>query len=232
MAISISNAANQFVRVLLSDAGKLAGGLSPEQWDETLAFFGNCCAYTGEPHTEAEPLHKDHAIPINQDHCGLDLFGNVVPAANEVNSKKGDKDYKEFVKAAGRLHVDVQPDAVQKIEKFMAEAQYQENASRLQGLRAYCRTQYDVMRALREANKAYLKMLYSSSGTDEARLGGKATMTARAEACIRDGLNDEQTLEIVKMEFPQLRTDIRGIQSIRSRMRRHDERVPLNKDLK
>lgn len=56
----------------------------------------------------------------------------MVPAANEVNSKKGNKDYKEFVKAAGRLHVDVQPDAVQKIEKFMAEAQYQENASRFQ----------------------------------------------------------------------------------------------------
>ena len=102
MAISISNAANQFVRVLLSDAGKLAGGLSSEQWSETLAFFGNCCAYTGKPHTKEEPLHKDHAIPINQDHCGLDLFGNVVPAANEVNSKKGEKDYKEFVEAAER----------------------------------------------------------------------------------------------------------------------------------
>ena len=42
------DAANAFVRVLLSDAGELAGGLDAKQWDETLEFFGCRCAYTGK----------------------------------------------------------------------------------------------------------------------------------------------------------------------------------------
>ena len=56
------DAANAFVRVLLSDAGELAGGLDDEEWNSTLDFFDHRCAYTGEPLTE-DSAEQEHAIP-------------------------------------------------------------------------------------------------------------------------------------------------------------------------
>ena len=41
------DAANAYVRMILSDIGRLVGGLSEAEWDGTLEFFGGRCAYTG-----------------------------------------------------------------------------------------------------------------------------------------------------------------------------------------
>lgn len=141
-----NDAANIFVRVLLSDAGKLAGGLSKEQENQTLEFFENCCAYTGEPlniNEDNKAWDWDHAIPINQDYCGLHLYGNVVPATKNANGDKRDLHYRDFVSDAVRL---------QKIECFMAQAGYHERAQPFRGLQAYCRTQYEVIKGLCKAN--------------------------------------------------------------------------------
>ncbi len=149
MAISISNAANEFVRVLLSDAGKLAGGLKPEQRKQTLEFFENCCAYTGVP-LNRDNKAWDHAIPINRHYCGLHLYGNLVPATKRANEAKSSKHFQEFVD---------DPERLQKIKEFMAKAGYYERAKPFQGLQAYCQTQYNFIVALRNTNADYLKML-------------------------------------------------------------------------
>lgn len=229
------DAANVFVRVLLSEAGELAGGLDDEEWAKTLEFFGHRCAYTGEELTE-DSAEQEHAIPINRHHCGLHLYGNVVPSTRKANEDKGGKHFEHFVDDHERL---------QKIKEFMAKAEYYERAKPFEGLQAYCQTQYDVIVALCKTNADYLKMLLpklerhthdqegvDGGGTSEPHLRRKATMTALAKDCIRERFNDQKTLEIVKKEFPELRTDIRGIQSIRSRMRGHDKSIPMNKDLK
>ena len=95
------NAANIFVRVVLSEAGALLGGLTDEQWEETLRFFEHRCAYTGEPLTK-DNTDQDHAIPMNREHCGLHLFGNVVPSTKAANNAKLSQHYEAFVQDEAR----------------------------------------------------------------------------------------------------------------------------------
>lgn len=147
------DAANAFVRVLLSDAGELAGGpsggLSDDEWDKTLQYFDNRCAYSGEEITK-ESAEQEHAIPINKEHCGLHLYGNVLPATKQENRDKGSLHYRDFVHDAERLR---------KIEDFMQEAGYHQRAEPFLGLRAYCQSQYEVIKALCKTNRDYLNNL-------------------------------------------------------------------------
>ena len=160
------DAANAFVRVLLSDAGELAGGLDAKQWDETLEFFGCRCAYTGKSVTKASAV-QEHAIPINRDHCGLHLYGNVVPATEEANRKKGNKHYRDFINDPAAEKLGFNSARLQKIEDFMAEKRYCEKAKPFQGLPEYCKSQYEVIKALCKINKDYLRGL-SSEGCGQA----------------------------------------------------------------
>ena len=234
------DAANAFVRVLLSDAGELAGGLDDEQWSRTLEFFDHRCAYTGEPLTE-DSAEQEHAIPINRHHCGLHLYGNVVPATKEANRAKRDLHYRDFVGDPTRL---------QTIEDFMERAGYHERAKPFHGLQAYCQTQYEVIKALCKANTDYLEMLLpeelqSAHGqamrstmveTDEDGEGHwrptHGTIGALAKNCIQDGLSDEETLGRVKAAFPRRGTGINSIRWYRSQMRKHNKSIPTNSDLK
>ena len=81
------DAANAFVRVILSDAGAMLGGLTEDEWRKTIEWFDGRCAYTGQALDEGE-LERDHAIPMNRTQCGLHLYGNVVPATKEANRRK------------------------------------------------------------------------------------------------------------------------------------------------
>lgn len=54
-----SDAANAFVRVLLNEAGKLAGGISKQQWEDTLEYFGHRCAYTGASSLGVTPSGRE-----------------------------------------------------------------------------------------------------------------------------------------------------------------------------
>ena len=81
------DASNVFVRVILSDAGALLGGLSDEEWDKTLGWFHGRCAYTGEELAQGQ-MDQDHAVPMNRAHCGLHLYGNVVPATRDANRER------------------------------------------------------------------------------------------------------------------------------------------------
>ena len=42
------DAANAFVRVILTDAGTMLGGLKDDEWEKTLDWFAGRCAYTDE----------------------------------------------------------------------------------------------------------------------------------------------------------------------------------------
>jgi len=234
------DAANVFVRVLLSDAGELAGGLDDEEWAKTLEFFGHRCAYTGEELTE-DSAEQEHAIPINRHHCGLHLYGNVVPSTKEANRAKRDLHFRDFIDDATRL---------QTIEDFMAQAGYHERAKPFQGLQAYCQTQYEVIKALCKANADYLQMLLPEElrnaheqltrpiAVDAGEDGEghwnptHGTIGALAKDYIRQRLSDEETLELVKAAFPQGSTGIKSIRWYRSQMRKHDKGIPTNSDLK
>ena len=34
---------------------------------------------------------------MNRTHCGIHLFGNVLPTTREVNTQKGSRPYREFI---------------------------------------------------------------------------------------------------------------------------------------
>ena len=132
------DAANVFVRVILSDAGALLGGLTDEEWQETLDWFDRRCAYTNEelPEDRAE---QDHAIPMNRKHCGLHLYGNVLPATREANRRKAGKHYRNFVD---------HPDRLDRIETFVRESGYWDKVSVFGDLQHYCEAQYRSIDAL------------------------------------------------------------------------------------
>ena len=128
------DAANSFVRVVLSDAGELLGGLSEDEWQRTLDSFDRRCAYTGE--ALGPDAVRDHAVPINRTYCGLHLYGNVLPTTRATNSEKGGQHWREFVK-------DLETAA--RIEAFIAQSGYAEKTERLGGLQAYCETMYRIV---------------------------------------------------------------------------------------
>lgn len=88
---AIGIAQNALVRNILSNIGEDA--FSPEQWQNVINDFGNRCAYCG---AEGD-LVMDHVVPINRSALGEHRLGNLVPACRDCNSRKGDKDYQEFL---------------------------------------------------------------------------------------------------------------------------------------
>ena len=130
-----SDAANAFVRVILSDAGAKLGGLTEQEWARTLNWFDGRCAYTGEALLN-DRTQRDHAIAMNRTHCGLHLYGNVLPATTEANSQKAGKHYRDFVE---------DPDRLAQIEAFVRESAYWDRVSVFGDLQRYCEAQYRVL---------------------------------------------------------------------------------------
>ena len=143
------DAANVFVRVILSDAGVRLGGLTDTEWDETFKWFGGRCAYTGDALVDGR-MERDHAIPMNRTHCGLQLYGNVLPVTKKANRQKADKHYRDFVE---------DPDRLERIESFVRESGYWERVSVFGDLQRYCEAQYRSINALCQVNRDYLDSL-------------------------------------------------------------------------
>jgi hypothetical protein len=138
--------ANLFVRCLLADASELLGGFTEYEWQGTLEYFGFRCAYTDEP-IDSITTVRDHAIPINQESCGLHLFGNVLPCTKKANQDKSFAPYQSFVTDPVRLA---------RIETFIAGTGYRQRVEKLGDLRNYCATQYEVIKGLCRCNRTYL----------------------------------------------------------------------------
>ena len=143
------DAANAFVRVILSDAGAMLGGMTETEWGKTLEWFERRCAYTGEEIPE-DQLDRDHAIPMNRTHCGLHLFGNVLPATRATNRRKAGKHYRDFIDDPARL---------ERIEGFIRSSGYWERVSVFGDLQGYCEAQYRAVDALCRVNRQYLENL-------------------------------------------------------------------------
>ena len=153
------DAANVFVRVILSDAGAQLGGLTETEWDETSKWFGWRCAYTGDALVDGQ-MDRDHAIPMNRAHCGIHLYGNVLPATKEANRQKAAKHYRDFVE---------DPDRLARIESFISESGYWERVSVFGDLQRYCEAQYRSINALCQVNRDYLASLLPEDVDDGPR---------------------------------------------------------------
>lgn len=150
---NFGGAANSFVRVLLSDASSVAGGFTDEDWKKTVDWFKGCCAYTGK-RLDGADTEKDHAVPMNRTHCGLDLYGNIVPSTSATNRRKGGEHYRKFLKDDPERF-----EQLERLERFIEESGYRRRAEAFGDLSGYCETQYEVIRGLCKANKGYLQGL-------------------------------------------------------------------------
>jgi hypothetical protein len=146
--------ANLFVRGILADIGQQLGGFSLEDWDDTLTFFKNRCAYTGQELAPAN-LDRDHAVPVNREYAGLHMHGNLVPASRAANNEKGSMTYEEFLRSSKPslvcLDASQREANINRIHEFQCiHTQYQAQRNRLLDLPAYCQMQYDKVKALYE----------------------------------------------------------------------------------
>lgn len=65
---------------------KLSGTVSSRDWQDTLHYFNNACAYCGA----TGKLTVDHIIPVSR--FGANKRYNIVPACARCNSSKCDRD--------------------------------------------------------------------------------------------------------------------------------------------
>ena len=158
-------AANAFVRVILSDAGTMLGGLTEGEWRRTLDWFGGRCAYTGEELVDGR-TDRDHAIPMNRTHCGLHLYGNVLPATRDANRRKASAHFRDFVDDRGRLD---------RIETFFRSTGYWDRIAGFGDLQRYCEAQYRAINALCRVNRDYLASLLPGSPEENGAENPKRT---------------------------------------------------------
>lgn len=72
---------------------EVGGSFTTEQLNHCLAFFGGCCAYTGE---QLGGYDLDHIKPISKG--GTSFIYNLVPTTATANRSKGAKDLEEWYK--------------------------------------------------------------------------------------------------------------------------------------
>ena len=145
------DAANAYVRMVLSEVGRLIGGITGEQWSQTREFFGGCCAYTGEPLLDDEVV-REHAVPINRRHCGVHAYGNVLPSTKAANEAKSGMNFREYMATVSGAD-----QRLARIEAFLRQSGYEDRIGLFGDLRRYCEQQYRQIVALGEVNKRYLR---------------------------------------------------------------------------
>lgn len=122
-----ADVANIFVRNLLCDLSDLLGGFSHTDWDNTLKYFENRCAYT-DIYLRKNDQVKDHLIPHNRYDIGLHLYGNIVPSSKKANAAKSNKNYKDFIQSntsvLGNIDEDERKRRISKIDKFHEISSY------------------------------------------------------------------------------------------------------------
>lgn len=160
------DAANAYVRMLLSEVGRLIGGITDEQWAETRDYFDGRCAYTGERLSDDDVV-REHAVPINRRHCGVHAYGNVLPASRTANDAKGGMHYQDYMRT-----LIGNDERLAKIESFVNESGYETRMEPFGDLRRYCEMQYRQIVALGEVGKAYLHSLIDMTAEADDPLGG------------------------------------------------------------
>lgn len=173
------DAANAYVRMLLSEVGRLVGGITDEEWRRTQEFFGGRCAYTGEELTDNNAV-REHAVPINRMHCGVHAYGNVLPSTKTANDAKKGMHFREYMRT-----VVGDDERLAKIEAFVRESGYESRIEPFGDLRHYCEQQYRQIIALGEVNKGYLRSFVRSGEADTLPPPDmEDTETVRVEAMV------------------------------------------------
>lgn len=163
-----ADVANRFVRHLIASAGRSmlvdAEERLPLEAEATLAFFGNRCAYSGEPFGDGPDARQwDHAVPLNQTHAGLHLPGNLVPVRARVNQAKRGDDYRKFLEDA--YPQAVAAERIAKIDEFRRLHGYDQHEQAVgKDLQKLCQQYYELVSALCKTATLGLEVATSVAG--------------------------------------------------------------------
>lgn len=141
---AIGNAQNALVRNILSRLGDEQ--FNALQWQAVVDAFGRACAYCGD---EGD-LVMDHVVSINKQALGEHRLGNLVPSCRSCNSRKADKDFREFLAN--------DPIRVTRIEAHMASHGYEPIEDRAQ-LRAIIELAHQDVRDLADRYVAIINTI-------------------------------------------------------------------------
>lgn len=164
-----ADAANYFVRNLLSEVGEALGGFTEDDWKEAKKFFGNVCAYTGLK----GGLQQDHVVAHNRKHGGLHLRGNIVPCCKDANQQKKGRTLDEFFASDSPCLQHLSPqereERKQRILRFQEETGYAEAVKLLpEGFLSILEQEYQGIQEL--ANTSSAKLLEQIGKTEIVRV--------------------------------------------------------------
>lgn len=135
-----ADVANIAVRNILTMLSIYKGEITAIEMDETNKFFNYTCPYTGKDISKAianrlsgipdSSIAIDHIVPQNRDFCGLNIYGNLVWTDSAANSRKGGKNYKQFLLTDRTIASTSTPAEIQaRIDKIEAFQRYSGYAS-------------------------------------------------------------------------------------------------------
>ena len=157
------DAANIFVRCILSDISDMLGGCSADKIEQTIQYVDYQCPYTGQDLytiAEREKLAFDHLIPHDKESCGLNLYGNIIATTDTVYIKKGAKDFKDFIKNDTDGSDEEKAERIKKIEQFQQESGYFQKIKNTDEIKALCKKQYDfIQEQLKDLKSEYMNLL-------------------------------------------------------------------------
>jgi len=153
------DAANIFVRCILSDISDILGGFSDEDLERTVKYFDYKCPYTGEDISVEYKTKKwvlDHLIPHNRESAGLNLYGNIIVTTRETNSAKAARNYEEFIRYNTEGSDKEKEARIRKIRKFQSESGYFDKVKKIDEIKELCKREYDsIQNRLKELQDEY-----------------------------------------------------------------------------
>ena len=140
------DAANIFVRCMLSDISDLLGGFSKEDLEKTVEYFDYKCPYTGEDISVKYKTGEwvlDHLIPHNRESVGLNLYGNIIVTTKETNAAKAANFLEDFIKFKTKGTEEEKEKRIQKIRNFQKESGYFNKVKNTDEIKELCKKEYD-----------------------------------------------------------------------------------------
>ena len=154
-----SDAANTFIRSLLSKISRYFGEWGKSEQQKTRDFFKDKCPYTGRKLGKNKSL--DHIIPQNKEQCGLHVYGNLVWTNKKTNGKKSSKDYRTFIKEDKKASSKKKDERIKQIEEFMEISGYTKTRDEYsEKIKKFAQKKYDeIVNMITESEKELAKEL-------------------------------------------------------------------------
>lgn len=165
------DAANIFVRCMLSDISDLLCGFSKVDLERTIEYFDYKCPYTGEDISVEYETGKwvlDHLIPHNRESVGLNLYGNIIITTKITNTAKASKSFEEFIRSETKGTEEEKEKRIQKIRNFQKESGYFNKVKNIDEIKELCKKEYDSIQNKLQEHKADYNRILGIKNIDSA----------------------------------------------------------------